>query len=184
LTIDLPRAVRRLKPEKRVDQLRVRASPPRLYADQLVAGRSAILPDTCVYIHNAAGKLPASAQALVDNAIQFHCAVCIGELAVGLGNLNPGAHNYAAVRRHYESLIGSMPTPRILVPDDDTWSTAGLMAGTLARAQNYQPAQRGELLNDALIYLTASKHGAAVLTQNADFDLLSQLRPSAAVIFY
>ena len=58
------------------------------------------------------------------------------------------------------------------------------MAGTLARTQGYQLAPRRALLNDALIYLTASKHGIAVLTQDADFDLLSQLRPSGTVIFY
>ncbi|HXP77695.1 MAG TPA: hypothetical protein VN823_26410 [Stellaceae bacterium] len=181
MSIDLPRTIRQIKPEKSVAPLHLRASSARIYADRLAAlGRASLLLDTCVYIDNAAGKLPLPVQALVDNAIQYHCAVCIGELTVGLGNLDPGSRGYRAVRKHYADLIAAMPPHRILVPDDDMWSTAGLMAGTLARTQNYQPAQRKELLNDALIYLTGRKLGIPVLTQNNDFDLLSQLHPSAS----
>lgn len=58
------------------------------------------------------------------------------------------------------------------------------MAGTLARTQGYQRAQRKELFNDALTYLTAAKTGLPVLTQNHDFDLLWQLHPAGGVIFY
>jgi len=185
LSIDLPRTIRRIKPEKSVAPLHLRSSASRIYADRLAAlGRASLLLDTCVYIDNAAGKLPPAAQALVDNAVQYHCAVCIGELTVGLGNLDPSSSGYRAARRHYVGLISAMPPHRILAPDDDVWSTAGLMAGTLARTQNYQPTQRKELLNDALIYLTGRKLGIPVLTQNNDFDLLSQLHPSGIVIFY
>jgi predicted nucleic acid-binding protein len=65
------------------------------------------------------------------------------------------------------------------VPDADTWSAAGIVAGTLARLQGFQPHQRKDALNDALIYLTAIKQGIPVLTDNhTDFDLLQQLVPS------
>jgi hypothetical protein len=48
----------------------------------------------------------------------------------------------------------------------------------LARTQGFQPHQRKEMLNDALIFLTAARAGLPLLTSNrADFDLLQQLAP-------
>jgi predicted nucleic acid-binding protein len=45
--------------------------------------------------------------------------------------------------------------------------------------------QERRLLNDSLIYLQARSIGAAVLTRNRrDFDLLNQLSPTGATIFY
>ena len=42
-----------------------------------------------------------------------------------------------------------------------------------------------DLLNDALIFFDARKHGRTVLTRNvADFDLLQQLAPDGQVLFY
>ena len=43
----------------------------------------------------------------------------------------------------------------------------------------------GMLLNDALALMTARKHGLVLLTAKiVDFDLLSQLRTDAQVIYY
>jgi hypothetical protein len=51
----------------------------------------------------------------------------------------------------------------------------------LARTQGYGKEQRRRVLNDALLFETARKHGCAVLTRNmVDFDLLQQLDPSGA----
>jgi hypothetical protein len=41
------------------------------------------------------------------------------------------------------------------------------------------------MLNDALIYLSAAKHGCSVLTRNiTDFDLLMQIAPTGNAVFY
>jgi predicted nucleic acid-binding protein len=62
-----------------------------------------------------------------------------------------------------------------------------MLAGKALRLAGL-PAGKGlerKLLNDSLIYLQARRVGAAVLTRNRrDFDLLNQLDPSGAVIFY
>jgi len=49
-------------------------------------GRQAFLPDTNIYIMDAAGTLPAAATVIVDQGLMFHCAVCLAELSVGVGN--------------------------------------------------------------------------------------------------
>jgi len=60
-----------------------------------------------------------------------------------------------------------------------------VLSGILARAQGYGKDQRRRVLNDALLFATARKHGCAVLTRNVvGFDLLEQLNPSGRVLFY
>jgi hypothetical protein len=50
------------------------------------------------------------------------------------------------------------------------------LSGTLARLQGYKSDQRRRVLNDALLFATARKHGCSVLTRNVlDFDFLQQL---------
>jgi len=62
---------------------------------------------------------------------------------------------------------------------------AEIIAGTLARTQGYQPHQRKECLNDALIYLTAAKAGLPVLTANRDdFDFIQQVASAGVFIHY
>jgi len=119
-----------VKPERRRAQLRPRARGARAFGENLPGGRQYIVLDTCVYIHNAAGRLPGAAQTIVDNAVQFHSAVCLGEIAAGLGNADPGARRYRATIAHYTALIAKIPSTRVLVPDDDVWARAGLIAGT------------------------------------------------------
>jgi predicted nucleic acid-binding protein len=55
----------------------------------------------------------------------------------------------------------------------------------LARLQNYDKNNRKRVLNDALLFSTARKHGLTVLTRNIlDFDFLQQLEPTGRVLFY
>lgn len=76
------------------------------------------------------------------------------------------------------------PDHRILNPDRDVWREAGILAGLLARLQNYGKAEQRRAFNDALIFLSAAKNGCAVLTRNiSDFDLLMQLAVGK-VVFY
>lgn len=143
-----------------------------------------LVPDTCAYIHAAAGRLSLEAKAILGAAIQYHSAAALGEIAAGLANLSPTRYDYAAVRSHYTALMSAIPVGRVLVPDESDWLDAGLLAGTLGRIQGFQAHQRKELLNDALIYVCAAKAGLPVLTNDDDFDLLQQVRPQGAVIFY
>ncbi len=84
---------------------------------------------------------------------------------------------------HYAELFASIPASRLVTPDAQVWTDAGVIAGTLARAQAFQPHQRKKCLNDALIFLTAAKIGIPVLTGNRDeFDLIQQLAPEGRFI--
>lgn len=182
--VALDEALRRIKPEKRTRQLTARPIGARITASAVPARPTILVPDTCAYIHAAAGRLSPAAKALLGAAVQYHSAAALGEIAAGLGNLSPTHYDYAAVRSHYTVLMGAIPAGRVLVPDESDWLDAGLLAGALARTQGFQAHQRKELLNDALIYVCAAKAGLPVLTNDDDFDLLQQLRPQGSVIFY
>lgn len=186
MSIDLGGAIRRRKPERRLRQLANR-SPEGLLAwsDIPGAGPTALLLDTTVYIDRAAGRLPVRLRALIDAALLFHSAVALGELAVGVANVRPGSSGWPRLRDHYTALFAAVPASRLLTPDAQTWTDAGLVAGTLARTQRLQPHQRTACLNDALIALSAAKAGVPVLTANRnDFDLIQQLAPEARFVHY
>lgn len=186
MTIDFPTSLRRVKPEQRIRPFRPRSQDALVAAADVVrGGRAAILLDTNVYIRNAAGTLPQAAASLVDRGLLFHCSVCAAELAIGIANANPRHPRWKAIRDHYNRLIATFPPTRVLTPDPQIWAEAGLIAGTLARTQGFQPHQRKECLNDALILLTAAKAGLPVLTANRDdFDLIQQLAPQGRFIYF
>jgi predicted nucleic acid-binding protein len=186
LTIDLAAGLRRIKADKRRTQLEPRPATALIAAaDVGGAGRATVLLDTNVYIQSAAGRLPASAEHLVDRGLLFHCSVCVAELTTGVANADPTHVNWTALRGHYADLIASIPQTRLLTPDPEIWAEAGIIAGTLARTQNYQRHQRKECLADALIFLTAAKAGLPVLTANRDeFDLIQQLAPRGRFIYF
>jgi predicted nucleic acid-binding protein len=72
-----------------------------------------------------------------------------------------------------------------MTPDADVWADAGVIAGTLARSQRFQPHQRKECLNDSLIFLTAAKAGIPVLTANRnEFDLIQRIAPEGRFVHY
>ena len=144
-----------------------------------------MLLDTNVYIRSAAGTLLQAAAALVDRGLLFHCSVCVAELTTGVANADPARAGWTALRDHYAGLIASIPQTRLLTPDAEIWVDAGLIAGTLARTQNYQRHQRKECLADALIFLTAAKAGLPVLTANrVEFDLIQQLAPAGSFVYF
>lgn len=186
MTIDLRQHLRRIKPDKQLGQLAPRERESLVAAADIAAeGRAAILVDTNVYIRSAAGTLPAAAAELVDRGLLFHCSVCVAELSTGVANADPTHAGWKKLRDHYGRLAASLPSTRLLTPDPDIWTEAGLVAGTLARTQNYQRHQRKEALNDALIFLTAAKAGLPVLTANRDeFDLIQQIAPHGRFIYF
>jgi hypothetical protein len=185
LTIDLGKIIQSRKPEKHRAQLIARSDTAPIRAGDIAGkGRQVFVPDTNIYIMNAAGTLPRAATIIVDQGLMFHCAVCLAELSVGVGNYASKATEWQTVADYYVDMFASIPANRLLVPDAQTWADAGMAAGVLARTQGLQKQQVKELLNDALIYLCAAKHGLPVLTNNkADFDLLQQFAPGGSFIF-
>jgi predicted nucleic acid-binding protein len=186
LTIDLGRSLRRTKTDKRRAQIVTRPRNELVSAADIAgAGRATLLLDTNVYIQAAAGTLPGTVAALVNRGLLFHCSVCMAELATGVANADPVRTGWKATRDHYTALMARIPPSRLLTPDTDIWVEAGVVAGTLARCQGYQRHQRKECLNDALIFLTATKAGLPVLTANRDdFDLIQQLVPHGQFIHF
>jgi predicted nucleic acid-binding protein len=149
------------------------------------SGRALLMLDTNVYIGAARGTLPALVQGLVERALLFHCSVCVAELATGVANADPSLPSWSELRDHYVELFDSIPRARLLNPDAEVWSDAGVVAGVLARTQGFQTHQRKECLNDALIYLTATKAGVPVLTADRkQFDLIQQLAPEGRFIHF
>lgn len=141
--------------------------------------------DTNVYINRAAGRLDLALQAVIDGALLFHCSVALAELAIGVANADPARRSWPATRDHYAALFAAVPASRLLTPDAQVWAEAGVVAGMLARTQGFQPHQRKECLNDALIFVTAAKAGLPVLTGNRDeFDLIQQIMPEGRFIYY
>ena len=184
MSIDLRAILRRLKPEKRIAPLMPRPVSELTFAAHLVdRGRAALVPDTNIYILNSADRLAPQVVALLDGSLQFHCSVCLSELSIGVANYSPVRDDWPKVRELYADLFATVPDHRILVPDEEIWISAGVIAGTLARTQTFQPHQRKQCLNDALIYLTAAKAGIPLLTTNRlEFDLIEQLAPGGTVL--
>jgi predicted nucleic acid-binding protein len=59
-------------------------------------------------------------------------------------------------------------------PSDQDWWEAGRLVREIGNAEGWEINKRREFQNDALIALTARRHGATVVTANeGDFDLLS-----------
>jgi predicted nucleic acid-binding protein len=186
LTTSLRVALRRHKPDRRREQVKLRPRADLVgVTDVPLAGRPTLLVDTNVYVMAAAGTLPPATAALIERALLFHCSVCLAELATGVANADPTGSKWQAIRDHYAALIDAIPETRLIAPDSQTWLEAGTIAGMLARTQGFQAHQRKECLNDALIFLSAAKAGLPVLTANRDeFDLIQQLAPEGSFIHF
>lgn len=186
MSIDLRGAIRKRKPDKRRSQLTLRPQHQLVEWTTLAgAGPVVLLLDTNVYINRAAGRLAAPLRDAIDQALLFHCSVALAELAVGIANADPSRSGWPALRDHYAELFAAVPASRLVTPDAQVWADAGLIAGRLARTQGFQPHQRKECLNDALIFLTAAKVGIQVLTSNRDeFDLIQQVAPESRFVHY
>ena len=102
-----------------------------------------------------------------------------------IGSLEPRHLGTAQAVKELVAAIERRPVHRTISPDREIWLEAGILVGVLTRLQQYSASDRRRVLNDALLFATARKHGLTVLTRNLrDFDLLQQLEPSCAVLFY
>jgi predicted nucleic acid-binding protein len=179
VSIDLADLIRRRKPEKKLQPLKARdRGALQQFKDLRVRSDTKLLLDTGIYISQAAGRLTGDQTEKLARVAQHHCTVCLGEIAVGLANRNVTALSWPDERNFWVEYFAKLPRNRTYAPDAEIWIEAGILAGTLTRLQGFRPHQRKDALNDALIFLTALKHGMPVLTENRrDFDWLQQLGP-------
>jgi len=186
LSFDLDRAERALKPQAR-GALKARPAAELRWAEGEAKAGVPLLIDTTVYLDTLQGRTPAPVDDLLRYRSIFHSAVCLAELTHAFGRLDPA---HSGTRKALNALAGAIddiPRHRLFAPDTDLWGKAGMLAGKALRLGRIALGQGQErkLLNDSLIYLQARKVGAAILTRNVrDFDLLEQLVPDGAVVFY
>ena len=186
MRVDLPRSLRRIKPERFAGSLLRRADADLDFVDSAVLPGPPLLLDTCVYIDALEGSLPPEAELLLRTRILMHVSVVLGELSHNFGRLDPG---HPRTRDHLDELaevVGDIPGHRI----DDSISAgvlleAGILSGLVFRLGGFQPGQEVAAMNDATIYLHALERGYTVLTRNIrDFDFMNQIVPPGRVLLY
>ncbi len=185
LSSDFQRTLRRLKPDKHRAQLKRRAESELEFVGTTRQRPAKLLYDTTVYIDILQGRFPQQGEAMLRATEALHSPVTEAELAATCGLLDPAHSRTREIVEQVDAVIDRRPTYRTITPDAEIWREAGILSGMLVRTQGYGREQRRRVLNDALLFETARKHGCAVLTRNVvDFDLLQQLDPSGHVMFY
>ncbi|MGA8153812.1 MAG: type II toxin-antitoxin system VapC family toxin [Terriglobales bacterium] len=178
-------ALRRLRPDKQRAQLRPRPESELEFIATTSHRPAKLLYDTTVYIDILQGRFPQQGEAMLRATEAWHSPVTEAELAATCGLLDPAHPQTPVIIEQITAVIDRRPGYRTITPDPKIWREAGVLSGTLARTQGYGKEQRRRVLNDALLFATARKHGCAVLSRNVrDFDLLQQLDPSGKVMFY
>lgn len=122
--------------------------------------------DTSVYIgHWERG--------LYDEALQqVRRAFIVRHSAVVLAELRRGARTRAA-ERTVARLHALARAP--WTPSQQDWWQAGRLIRTIGDAHDWDRSKRRDFRNDALIALTARRHGVTVVTANhQDFELLGR----------
>ncbi len=181
----LEQSLRRIKPEKHSSGLSLRERSVLPFLSAFRPPFPKLLLDTTVYIDTVQGVQPEEIDLALRSGNLWHSTVTEAELASLSGLLDPKRAETQNVVAQVSSLIEMRPAHRILNPDREIWREAGILAGLLARLQGYGKNDQRRALNDALIFLTAAKHGCVVLTRNlSDFDLLLQLDPRGSALFY
>ena len=150
-----------------------------------------VLLDTNVFINALAGRGPAVLRSLLEVLPRlFVAAPTPAELAWVRGRLSPDHPGTAKVLSVYMALLSRIDPTRVLVPTDADWLAAGELAGRAARAivgggsKVATAFDRVELISDALIAILARSARYTVVTEDTDFDVLSQLLPGLQVMFY
>ncbi|MBI4706127.1 MAG: type II toxin-antitoxin system VapC family toxin [Deltaproteobacteria bacterium] len=121
--------------------------------------------DTCIYIGHWEGNLyRAEFDAVRRRYVVRHSSVVLSELRRGARA--PGAQRLVDSLRRLAAQQWE-PTPA-------DWWEAGRLVREIGDARGWDKSKRRDFQNDALIALTARRHGATVVTANAaDFELLA-----------
>ncbi|MBI3767604.1 MAG: type II toxin-antitoxin system VapC family toxin [Deltaproteobacteria bacterium] len=122
--------------------------------------------DTGVYIgHWEAGLYDALLSDIRKGFVVRHSAVVLSELRRGVRS--------PAAQRRVEGLFRLAPI--VWEPKAADWWEAGKLVREVGDREGWEVNKRREFQNDALIALTARRHGATVVTTNhADFFLLKR----------
>ena len=185
LSTDFRGSLRRFKPEKHNTPPRRRSDSELEFIETTSARPAKLLYDTTVYIDILQNRFPRQGELMLRAVDVWHSPVTEAELAAACGLLNPTHAQTHRVIEEIADVLDRGPIQRTITPDRDTWREAGIFSGMLARLQGLNKDQRLRVLNDALLYVSARRHGCTVLTRNlSDFDLLQQLDPSGRVLFY
>ena len=185
MSSELAAALRRIKPEKRTEALHRRSESQLPYLGRSTTMQPKLLYDTTVYIDILQGRFPENAHVALRAADAWHSTVTAAALVAPMGSLDPRHPNTSTAVKQIMATVEHRPAHRTIEPDSEVWLVAGILSGLLSRLQSYDAADRRRVLNDALIFETARKHGLTVLTRNiSDLDLLQQLEPSGRVLFY
>lgn len=123
------------------------------------------LLDTAVYIDVwESGRHQTLLASLRREAIIRHSAVVLAELYRGART--------AAALKHVNDLY-RLARP-CWTPDEADWRASGLLLGQLGIRHGWEGGRLSQMQNDALIALTARRHGATVVTTNRrDFEALA-----------
>lgn len=179
------RAYQRHNPRRYTTTLAYRARDQLPWDPDAIPTGSAFMLDTTVYIDAQKAKLPQTLAARIATAEILHSSVALGELAASLGLLDPTHPGTPRVTHVLLETLARADPKRTRSPSTEAWLEASLLAGILARTQGFPKSDRRNLLNDALIFLSAAETGAVLLTRNLkDMDLLLQLRPDVQVLLY
>lgn len=167
--------------------------------DPTAAPHLPLLLDATVYIDRLHGKLPIAILALIASRPVFHSAVAISELSISVGILDPNHPETSRATTAIFHALSTIDMSSVLAPSATAWTEAGMLAGILARTQGLavpkkslsnaeeccQRGRRRELINDALIYLSAIESGSLLISRNSKhMDLLSRLKPAANILLY
>jgi predicted nucleic acid-binding protein len=177
-------SLRRYKPGKRRQRLQRRPDEELNFLETSITPGK-LLYDTTVYIDILQDRFPRMGDSMLGTADAWHSPVTEAELTVLVGLLDPTHPNTRKTIDEIVVLLNQRAIHRTIIPNAVAWREAGILSGILARLQGYDNSQRRRLMNDALLYVTARRHGCTVLTRNVgDFDFLQQLDPAGRVMFY
>ncbi|PPQ37876.1 hypothetical protein CCS01_02935 [Rhodopila globiformis] len=159
-----------------------------------------VMLDTNVYIARLQGKLPPAIAAFVEASVVIHSSVALSEISISAGILDPSNPATEANRGPLLRLLQAIRLSDCRAPSPAAWVEAGTLSGILARVQRglaksrkqlsavEQCCQRGrrrELLNDALLFLSAREQGAILVSANiSDVDVLLRFRPDARALLF
>jgi predicted nucleic acid-binding protein len=185
LSSELWRSIRRYKPEKHTRPLQRRADSELDFLETIRVKPAKLLYDTTVYIDVLRDQFPMTGQLMLRAVEAWHSPVTEAELISAVGLLEPHHSRTRPVIDKIAAVIDQRPMQRTIVPDVIVWREASILSGILARLQGFDKGQRRRLVNDALLFVTARRHGCTLLTRNvSDFDLMQQLEPAGRVLFY
>lgn len=138
-----------------------------------------ILFDTSVYITALRNGDPSILQARQGHSTTTGESAPLWLSAVVLAELLVGAREQRDQQPLLEMERQFLRLKRIVVPDQRDWRLAGQVLAEIGKRYGYEEVGQVRLFNDALLAMSAARHGFLIRTCNGrDFRLLAALRPA------